>query len=119
MKIVTETVRVAYKYHFFGWHVTISNCPVKFAQKGLHNPTANHRMLLHDRLAMARCKCERCGRDLSIFARMLHLLPAGHPDRNTIDNIRCVCNSCYKAVMKGAPLELPLQPEEAQKGGEA
>lgn len=117
MKVVTETGRVAYKYHVFGWHVTISNCPVKFRQKGLENHLANHRKLLHERQVMANCKCERCGRDLSVFARMLHLLPVGHPDRNTIDNIRCVCNSCYKAVAKGAPLELTAQP--AEEGGKS
>lgn len=117
MKVVGETGRTAYKFRFLGWHIIFANCPMRFKQVGAGgNETANHAKLLRDRRSIANSLCERCGRDLTSFGRLYHILPAGDPARNEIDNLRFVCNSCYKALSRnGAPLEINNNP---QKGGE-
>ena len=113
MKFVGETGRTAYKFRLFGWHITISNWPVKFKQNN-NGKTVNYRNLLAQRRSIAKSRCERCGRELDSFGRLYHILPAGDPSRNDIDNLRFICNSCYKAVHRhGAPID--LNPE---KGGE-
>lgn len=108
MKVVTETGRIAYKWRIFGWHITISNSPVKFKQTTCIHQSVNFHRQLSERRHIAGDKCERCGRDLTVFGRLYHLIPVGDPARNEIDNLRFICNSCYKAVVRnGAPLELP------------
>lgn len=117
MKYVGETGRVAYKWKVFGWHITISNSPVKFRTTAGGNQSCNFKKILSERRHIAHDRCERCGRDLSAFGRMYHILPVGHPERNEVANIRFVCNSCYKAMVRnGAPFEMPAQ--IAEKGGD-
>lgn len=107
MKYVGETGRIAYKYRFFGWHITISNSPVKFKQTTCAHQSVNYRNLLRERRRIAGDKCERCGRDLTVFGRLYHMLPMGAQDRSNIDNLRFVCNSCYKAIVRnGAPVDI-------------
>jgi len=114
MKYVGETGRIAYKWRMFGWHITISNSPVKFKQTTCAHQSVNFRSLLRERRHIAEDKCERCGRDLTVFGRLYHILPREEPERNKVENLRFVCNSCYKAVVRnGAPLELP----SAKEGG--
>lgn len=117
MKFVGETGRTAYKFRLFGWHIIIANSPMKFKNTTCGHQSVNFNKLMSERRHMAESRCERCGRDLSVFGRLYHILPAGDPARNEIGNLRYVCNSCYKALVRnGAPLELNNQP---QKGGEA
>lgn len=115
MKVVTESGRTAYKYRVFGWHITISNYPVKFKQKTCQHQTVSYDRLMKERRRIAESRCERCGRELTAFGRLHHILPAGDPERNKVDNLRFVCNSCYKAIVRnGAQLEIQ---EIAQEGG--
>lgn len=123
MKNVTEQGKISYKYKVFGWYVTISNAPVKFRQTNNSHGVKNSQ-LRTDRRHLAQNKCERCDRPLSIYGRIHHILPAGDPERNNVENVRFLCNSCFRAVhYNGAPLELPESPmcetAQAEKGGEA
>lgn len=107
MKIVGETGRVAYKFRVFGWHVVVANSPLKFKNTTCGHQSVNYRNILSERRHIAQDKCERCGRELSTFGRLLHLLPAGAPERNEVANIRFICNSCYKAIVRnGAPFDI-------------
>ena len=116
MKIVGETGRTAYKFRFFGWHIIISNSPMKFKSTTCGHQSANYNKLLSERRHIAESRCERCGRELTTFGRLYHILPIGGPTRNEIKNLRFICNSCYKAVVRhGAPLEIGSKTE---KGGE-
>lgn len=115
MKIVGETGHTAYKFRLFGWHIIIANCPMKFKSTTCGHQSVNYNKLMSQRRHMAESRCERCGRDLSTFGRLYHILPAGDPARNEIDNLRHVCNSCYKAMVRnGAPLDIHIM----QEGGE-
>lgn len=117
MKTVGETGRISYRFRLFGWHIIISNCPMKFKNTTCGHSTESYSKMLSKRRHMAESRCERCGRSLSLFGRLYHLLPAGAPGRNEVENLRYVCNSCYKALVRhGAPLELP---DISKEGGEA
>lgn len=116
MKFVGETGRIAYKYRLFGWHITISNAPVKFKNTTCGHQTVGYGKLRAERCHIAESRCERCGREVSVFGRLYHILPPGDPARKEIDNLRFVCNSCYKAVVRhGAPLVID---NDMQKGGD-
>lgn len=116
MKFVGETGRIAYKFRFWGWHITISNAPVKFKQTTCAHQSANFGKLMRERRHIAGDKCERCGRDLTLFGRLYHTLPVGDPRRNEIGNLRFVCNSCYKAIVRnGAPVDIVNKPKEGAK----
>lgn len=118
MKFVGETGRTAYRWKLFGWHVIIANSPMKFKNTTCGHQSYNYKKIMSERRHIAQDKCERCGRDLTVFARLYHFLPSGHPERDEIGNLRFVCNSCYKAMVRnGAPFEMPAQ--TAKKGGEA
>lgn len=49
MKTTGETGRVAYKFRLFGWHITISNAPVKFKPGVAPGRTANYDRIMHKR----------------------------------------------------------------------
>ena len=116
MKVVGETGRTAYKFRLFGWHVIIANSPMRFKQTTCGRQSVNYSKLMSERRHIAESRCERCGRELSAFGRLYHILPAGAPERNEISNLRFVCNSCYKAVVShGAPLEINNKQEEGGK----
>lgn len=117
MKCVGETGRIAYKFRLFGWHIIISNCPMKFKQTTCAHQTVNFAKLMNERRHIAESRCERCGRELTSFGRLYHILPSGDPTRNEIGNLRFVCNSCYKALIR---YNVPLELNNCQKeGGEA
>lgn len=116
MKLVGETGRIAYRYRLFGWHIIIANSPMRFKNTTCGHQSANFNKLLAERRHIAESRCERCGRELSVFGRLYHILPSGDPARNEINNLRYLCNSCYKAVVRhGAPLVINIKSE---KGGE-
>ena len=46
MKYVTETGRIAYKFRVLGWHIIISNSPMKFKQTTYQHQTVNYKKLL-------------------------------------------------------------------------
>lgn len=115
MKVVGETGHTAYKFRLFGWHIIIANCPMKFKQTTCGHQSVNYAKLMSERRHIAESRCERCGRELSSFGRLYHILPNGDPDRNEIGNLRFICNSCYKAVVRrGAPLEI----NNSEEGGD-
>ena len=115
MKTTGETGRVAYKFRLFGWHITISNAPVKFKPGVAPSRTANYDRIMHKRRVIAEGRCERCGRELTQFARLYHMLPEGDPARHEVENIRYLCNSCYKAIVRhGAPVEIGNEPKEGE-----
>lgn len=116
MKTVGETGRIAYKYNLFGWHITISNCPMKFKSTTCGHQTQTFVKRLNERRRIADSRCERCGRELTTFGRLYHTLPSGDPARYELENLRFICNSCYKAVTRhGAPIDINVLPA---KGGE-
>ena len=113
MKVVGETGRIAYKFQIFGWHVIVANCPMKFKNTTGPHQSVNYGKMVCERRLIAQEKCERCGRELSTFGRLYHILPAGDPARHEIDNLRYLCNSCYKAVVRNkAPLDINNKPKE-------
>lgn len=116
MKFVGETGRTAYKFRLFGWHIIIANSPMKFKNTTCGHQSINYSKLLSERRHIAESRCERCGRELTTFGRLYHIFPVGSPARNEVGNLRFICNSCYKAVVRhGAPLDIKnRQPE----GGE-
>ena len=116
MKTTGETGRVAYKFRLFGWHITISNAPVKFKPGVAPGRTANYDRIMHKRRVIAEGRCERCGRELTQFGRLYHTLPEGDPARHEVENIRYMCNSCYKAIVRhGAPVEIDNGQKEEEK----
>lgn len=114
MKTVGESGRIAYRFHIFGWHITISNCSVRF-RPGAFNRGVKLDLLFKERRRIADDRCERCGRDVIIYGRLYRLLPPGHPDRLALENVRFYCNSCYKAA---ARLAAEQKQNQEQKGGE-
>ncbi|MDE6526264.1 MAG: hypothetical protein K2L75_03335 [Muribaculaceae bacterium] len=89
---------------------------MKFRNTTCARLSVNYSRLMSERRHIAQEKCERCGRELSMFGRLYHILPAGEPSRNEVDNLRYLCNSCYKAVARHkAPLDIKMK----QEGGEA
>lgn len=116
MKIVGETGRTAYKFRFFGWHVAISNCPMKFKRTTCAHQTVNFAKLMSKRRQIAESRCENCGRDLTVFGRLYHTLPVGDPARNEVCNLRFYCNSCYKAAARHRAFL--NRDNKSQEGGE-
>lgn len=116
MKLVGESGRIRYNFKLFGWHIYISNSPMKFKNTTCGHQSINYKNIMRERRHIAEGKCERCGRDLTTFGRLYHTIPFGSPDRDNIDNIRYVCTSCYKAMVRnGASFVID---NEQQKGGE-
>ena len=51
-----------------------------------------------------------------LFSRLYHMLPEGDPARHEVENIRYMCNSCYKAIVRhGAPVEIGNEPKEGEE----
>ena len=51
-----------------------------------------------------------------LFGWLYHTLPEGDPARREVENIRYMCNSCYKAIVRhGAPVDIDNGQQEKEK----
>lgn len=80
-------------FHILGWRVYVTRESLRPRQRGIGRKTA-----YRERMELIGRKCEVCGAPLTIFGNILHTLPKGHPDRNTVDELRLLCSECHTKI---------------------
>lgn len=81
------------RFNIFGYRVYITRHPLKPRQRG-----KKRKSVYRQRMEQTGHQCEICGTPLTLYGHILHTLPKGHPDRNTIGEMRILCADCYKRV---------------------
>ena len=85
--------RFYYRFRIGSWHIYLSRHRMKLRQDD-HGSTRTLQALRNDRLRHAEYKCEACGRDIHLYSNLYRIHPAGHPERNRIENVRVLCIDC-------------------------
>lgn len=82
-------------FHLFGLRIYITRRPLKLRQRG-----KKRKDVYRQRMEQIGHACEVCGAPLTIYGNILHTLPKGHPDRNTIGDMRILCAECYNRIQR-------------------
>lgn len=83
----------------FGYNIWISREPLRVVHKDKkRNSYRNSQRNL--RLEMAENRCEVCGNPIDKSCHIHRTLPAGAPDRNSVENIRVLCAECWHELEK-------------------
>lgn len=102
-----------YCVQLFGWRIYFSRHRLK--HRSPNNTTRSKKRLLcrKERLNIADNHCEMCGTDIDIRCSLHHLLPVGHPERNTAPYCRVVCPVCSDYIQQAGGIRHIIE-----KGGE-
>lgn len=80
-------------FHIFGLRIYITREPLKPRHR-----SDKRQIAYRQRMELAGHVCECCGAPLTKFGHKLHTLPKGHPDRNSIDELRVICSECFNRI---------------------
>lgn len=87
------------KFKIFGWYVCMSREPIKVRKI---DPNRNRKRddVKSMRLEMAENRCEICGKPIDKRCSLHHLLNAGEPNRNAVENVLVLCSACHHELEK-------------------
>lgn len=88
------------KFKIFGWHVFISRRPMKVTDRKGKSRSRTRDYIKAARLEMAESRCEICGKPIDKRCSLHHLLNAGEPNRNAVENVLVLCSACHHELEK-------------------
>lgn len=102
-----------YRFRIFGWHIYISRHRLKKRDSD-HGYSRAYKWARRARWELTGHTCEGCGIKLPLYGHMYRILPQGHPGRNDLANLRCLCTECLKQAQRRRGFVARI----AEKGGE-
>ncbi len=88
------------RFKLFGWYVFMSRRPMKVQDRRGKSRSIKRDEVKRERLARADYKCEICGNPIDVRCTLHHLLNAGMPDRNAVENVMVLCPECNHELEK-------------------
>lgn len=88
------------KFKIFGWYVFISRRPMKVTDRKGKSRSRARDICRDMRLEMAGNRCEICGKPIDKRCSLHHLLNAGEPNRNAVENVLVLCSACHHELEK-------------------
>lgn len=87
------------RFKIFGWHVALSREPMSTKPRN-KNRNRYRDEVKATRLEIAGNHCEICGKPIDKRCSLHHLLNAGDPNRNSVENVLVLCSACHHELEK-------------------